>query len=147
MLEARQELPSKPTMPSLEVRKLRASLILEEAIETIRDGLGLELDGFASGELLNECHKAQEDGEWHEINSGDLVKLADGCADTKVVTIGTELACGIDGEAVFEEVHRSNMSKFIDGTFREDGKYVKGPSYSKADIKKVLTGMSCVPEP
>ena len=37
-----QETPDKPGIPSLEVRKLRAKLILEEALETIVNGLGVE---------------------------------------------------------------------------------------------------------
>ena len=141
MEAAQQALPSQPTVPSLEVRMLRASLMLEECIETIRDGLGLDIFIKAPtdhGARLEDVLLAQEAGLWFELHSGDLVCIADGCADTKVVTDGTALACGIDLEPVFAEVHRSNMSKFIDGTFREDGKYVKGPSYSRAAIKPIL---------
>lgn len=40
---------------------------------------------------------------------------------------------------LFDEVHRSNMSKFIDGHKDENtGKWIKGPSYSPADIKSVV---------
>lgn len=44
-------------------------------------------------------------------------------------------------DACFLEVHRSNMSKLgEDGKpiRREDGKILKGPNYSPADIQKVL---------
>lgn len=44
-------------------------------------------------------------------------------------------------EKVFDEVHRSNMSKvFPDGTVRYDegGKVLKPDTYSKADIKSIL---------
>jgi predicted HAD superfamily Cof-like phosphohydrolase len=43
--------------------------------------------------------------------------------------------------AVFDEVHRSNMSKLgADNKpiIREDGKVLKGPNYSPPDIKAVL---------
>lgn len=69
----------------------------------------------------------------------DIVKVADSIADALYVILGTSVACGIDIEPIFAEVHRSNMTKFIDGTFREDGKYLKGPSYEKADIAGVLS--------
>ena len=48
------------------------------------------------------------------------------------------MAYGIDMEPIHEEIQRSNMSKFIDGHLREDGKWVKGPSYSPADIKPII---------
>ena len=44
---------------------------------------------------------------------------------------------------VFEEIHRSNMSKLDDKglpIFREDGKVLKGKDYFKPDIKKILDG-------
>jgi hypothetical protein len=43
MRKAEQGLPQVPTAPSIDVRLLRAKLILEEAIETIRKGLGVQI--------------------------------------------------------------------------------------------------------
>jgi hypothetical protein len=39
-------------------------------------------------------------------------------------------------QIIFDEVHRSNMSKLVDGkpVYREDGKVMKGPNYSPADL-------------
>lgn len=51
------------------------------------------------------------------------------------------MGMGSQMQDVFDEVHRSNMSKvFPDGTvkYREDGKVLKPDTYSKADIKSVL---------
>jgi predicted HAD superfamily Cof-like phosphohydrolase len=127
MLKARQECPANPILPSYEIRKLRAALILEEAVETI-NALGFE--------IKYSCHKDLVVLE--EAFEPNLVQIADGCADLKVVTIGTEIACGINGEQTFNEVMRSNMTKFIDGTFRADGKYLKGPSYEKPRLKEIL---------
>jgi predicted HAD superfamily Cof-like phosphohydrolase len=42
---------------------------------------------------------------------------------------------------VFDEIHRSNMSKLgADGLpiYRADGKVLKGPSYFKPDFKYIL---------
>jgi predicted HAD superfamily Cof-like phosphohydrolase len=44
-------------------------------------------------------------------------------------------------EEVFDEIHRSNMSKLgEDGKplYREDGKVLKGPNYFRPDIKKII---------
>jgi predicted HAD superfamily Cof-like phosphohydrolase len=42
---------------------------------------------------------------------------------------------------IFNEIHRSNMSKLDeDGNpiYREDGKIMKGPNYFKPNFKKIL---------
>lgn len=52
-----QECPQKPIIPSLEIRKLRAKLIMEEALELITHGLCITMeiksraDGINIGEL------------------------------------------------------------------------------------------------
>ena len=68
----------------------------------------------------------------------DLIEIADGIADVIVVVAGTAAAYGIDLDAVFAEVHRSNMSKVADGLKDEGGKIIKGPNYSPPDIAGVL---------
>lgn len=68
----------------------------------------------------------------------DLVDIADALADLVYVVVGTAVAHGINLAPIFEEVHRSNMSKFIDGHRREDGKWIKGKSYSPADLRPIL---------
>lgn len=150
-----QEVPDKVTMPSLEVRKLRARLILEEARETVT-ALGVYWDTDA--------------GRWNETNGTDhsLEMIADGIADSLVVLLGTAVACGIDIKPVFDEVMCSNRSKMwtseelealkedyfinkkvLNYTYKEydksivgerrfilmlDGKVIKSPSYSPANI-------------
>jgi len=93
-----QETPDKPTIPSLKIRKLRAKLILEEALEEI-DALGLCVEG--------QCDIVESNIE------PDLVLIADGLADSHYVGyLGTAIACGINNmDEIFDEVHRSNMAK------------------------------------
>lgn len=72
---------------------------------------------------------------------GDLVGIADALADIIYVVYGTALTYGIDLDAVFREVHRSNMSKLdIDGKplIRDDGKVLKSERYFPPDIVSVL---------
>jgi hypothetical protein len=65
-----QVINSAPTVPSLEVRKLRAKLILEEALETV-EALGFIIHGREVDKLLNE----------HLEVEPNLIELADGLAD------------------------------------------------------------------
>ena len=44
-------------------------------------------------------------------------------------------------DSAFKEVHRSNLSKLDENgkpIFREDGKLLKGPNFSKPDLKSIL---------
>ncbi|MDJ0463103.1 MazG nucleotide pyrophosphohydrolase domain-containing protein [Streptomyces sp. H27-C3] len=69
------------------------------------------------------------------------VALAKELADLLYVTYGTAEVLGIPLTDVFEEVHRSNMSKLgLDGrpVRRSDGKVLKGPNYTEADVDKIL---------
>ncbi len=67
----------------------------------------------------------------------DLPSIAKELADLLYVVYGTAVSLGIDMEPVFQEVHRSNMSK-VGGHKREDGKWVKPPTYSPASLEKIL---------
>lgn len=67
----------------------------------------------------------------------DLSAIAKELADLLYVVYGTAVSCGIDLEPVFQEVHRSNLSK-VGGSRREDGKWVKPPTYSPACIQPIL---------
>lgn len=67
----------------------------------------------------------------------DLSSIAKELADLLYVVYGTAVSLGIDMEPVFREVHRSNMSK-VGGHKREDGKWVKPPTYSPAQLDDLL---------
>jgi len=71
------------------------------------------------------------------MQSKDLSAMAKELADLLYVVYGTAVSLGIDMEPVFKEVHRSNMSK-VGGYKREDGKWVKPPTYSPASLDIIL---------
>lgn len=108
-----------PRQPESRTRELRYKLIEEEAGETLR-ALDLIFDGSPVA---------------------DLAELADGLADLIWVCVGTAIHFGIDLPAVFEEVRKTNMSKFGPGSYvREDGKRMKPPGFVPPDIEGVLKG-------
>nr|MBI3612264.1 hypothetical protein [Nitrospirota bacterium] len=97
-----------PVLPDEATRSLRLRLIQEE-FDELREALGRP----------------------------DVAALAKELADLLYVVYGTAVSCGIDMEPVFREVHRSNMSK-VGGHKRADGKWVKPPGYSPADLRPIL---------
>ena len=100
------KMAEKPGLTDPKTRGLRYKLIQEE-----------------SNELLDA------------IEDNDLVAIADGIADLLYVTFGTALAYGLPIKEVFEEVHRSNMTK----SFNKNryGKTIK-EAYSPARIEGIL---------
>lgn len=103
--------------------------------------------------LINEEHaEVSEEFQWAmrstngsarpEAREAEVVKrLAKELADVLYVTYGAALEFGIDLDAVFAEVHSSNMSKLgEDGKpiYRHDGKVMKGQNYHEADLDLAL---------
>ena len=123
MVKAGQDCPKLPTAPTHEVATLRIKLIQEE-LDELYNAIG-----------LGRRFVAQDETEHVPF---DAVETADAITDLLVVVLGTAVACGIDIQPCWDEVHRSNMTKFIDGYRREDGKWVKGPSYSPANLKPII---------
>ena len=86
----------------------------------------------------------EENEEYLEAcKKGDLVEIADALGDQLYILFGTILRHGLQYkiEEVYDEIHRSNMSKLDkDGQpiFREDGKILKSELYFRPDIRKVL---------
>jgi hypothetical protein len=101
-----------PCLPAQERCELRYSLIREE---------------------LEEFKEACE----HH----DFVGAVDGLIDLLYVVFGSCVELGIEPKLLFDEVHRSNMSKLMpDGTVkrRDDGKILKGPDFFKPDLEALL---------
>lgn len=82
-------------------------------------------------------------GEFNElidaISNKDIVKIADAIVDMIYVLKGTANTFGIDLEEIFDEVHRSNLTKSI-GKIVEDpsGKVLKSKYYSPPDISNII---------
>ena len=107
-----QRVVVKPGFPDDKTMKLRFDLIQEE---------------------LNELKDAME--------TKNLKEIADALTDILYVTYGAGCAYGIDLDECFKEVQRANMSKLgKDGKpiFNEHGKVMKGPNYSKPNLKKFV---------
>lgn len=104
--------PKTPVLPDFQTRKLRKKLLREEYNEYL-------------------------DGE----DNDDLVEIADALCDILYIVYGTGITYGLPMKELFDEVHRSNMSKLgEDGKpiRREDGKILKGPNYFKPDLASIV---------
>ena len=105
-----QEIKEKPEFPEEKTINLRINLIKEE---------------------LEEFQEA--------LREKNLVEVADALTDLLYVTYGAGHAFGIDLDKCFAEVQRSNMSKLGENgkpIFNEYGKVMKGPNFSKPNLKQ-----------
>lgn len=86
-------------------------------------------------EELNEYRAAAE--------ARDLVGVADALSDLMYVVLGTYVSHGLQdvAEALFDEVHRSNMSKLDEHgqvIYRGDGKVLKSHLWQPPDLARIL---------
>ena len=141
MQKAGQATPTTPTIPDADTRVLRAKLILEEALETVRAlGVGVRVT-TEDGQEVDFDHVDHLDFE--ADGDVDLEGVVDGCADISVVTIGTLIAFGVDDEPVLEEVDHANLRKFGPGSYvRDDGKWMKPADWTPPDIQGVLNRLA-----
>lgn len=75
------------------------------------------------------------------IACGDMVKIADGIADSIWVLCALAIACGLPLPAIWQEVYKTNMAKLgPDGKpiFNSSGKYIKPPGWVGPDIEGIL---------
>lgn len=93
-------------------------------------------------ELRYELMKEENDEYLEAVKSGSLVDTADALGDMLYILCGTILEHGMQYkiDEVFNEINRSNMSKLENGKpiYREDGKVLKGSSYFKPNLSKIL---------
>lgn len=116
--------PEGPTIPSQDLVRLRMRLIREEYEEVSTDFKKLLQKDLTYAEAIPIMR--------------DLLKEL---ADLRYVTEGAAVALGLDIEAAYKEVHRSNMSKLgEDGKpiYRADRKVLKGPNYTEADLSQIV---------
>ena len=76
------------------------------------------------------------------VTKEELIELADATTDITVVNCGFAVATGIDGDACYQDVAGSNLSKANPetGVIDKDpsGKWIKGVNYKEPNLKKVL---------
>jgi predicted HAD superfamily Cof-like phosphohydrolase len=88
--------------------------------------------------IQEELDEYQEAAEAH-----DLIGVADALSDLMYVVLGTYVSHGLQdlAEALFAEVHASNMSK-LDANgqvlYRSDGKVLKSNLWRPPDLKRIL---------
>ena len=87
----------------------------------------------------------EENEEYLEAaQNGDLNLIADALGDKLYILFGTIVAHGLQHKIVevFNEIHRSNMSKLDNDSkpiYREDGKIMKSENYFLPDIDRVMS--------
>lgn len=107
--------------PVWQDRRLRAELILEEAMETI-EALGFNVTAEV----------------WESVNDEpDWVGFIDGLCDLIYVACGAAVTMGIDLDPFWDEVQRANMGK-AGGPVRADGKVLKPEGWRGPDIEGTL---------
>jgi predicted HAD superfamily Cof-like phosphohydrolase len=85
----------------------------------------------------------EEYNEYMQAESeDDIVEIADALADIIYIACGTAVSYGIPLKRVFDEVHRSNMAKLVDGKVRRraDGKILKPDGWTPPDTKAAVFG-------
>lgn len=142
MLRAKQEVPMVPTEPTEAVRILRAKLIMEEALETIRIGLGINV---AAASYKGVVEIKEEDLRFFPSKDRpfSMVETVDGCCDVAVVTTGTLSACGVPDSMFQIAVNQNNLMKFGPGhSIRKDGKLIKPPGHQPPKIQMLLNSIT-----
>jgi predicted HAD superfamily Cof-like phosphohydrolase len=142
--ELRRPRPSSSSLPETQIRPIGAAAALAQ----FHQAFNLPMRQVPSADIdlalarLRVALLQEEVGEFVAASERrDLIGVADALADIVYVAYGTALTYGIDLDAVFHEVHRSNMSKLgSDGNplIREDGKVLKSERYFPPDIESVL---------
>lgn len=106
-----QRVGRRPQLPDMNERSLRMKLLQEE---------------------FREYTEAEGDD--------NLVEVADALADLIYIACGTAVSYGIPLDEIYQEVHRSNMAKLVDGKVlrRDDGKVIKPEGWTAPDIAAIL---------
>jgi predicted HAD superfamily Cof-like phosphohydrolase len=127
---------------------------LREAIHKVRqfhDAFGLAAADRPTADIPPELRALrvrllEEELEEYQVAAaaGDLVAVADALTDLAYILFGTYVTHGLEAsaDALFDEVHRSNMSKLDESgrpLYRADGKVLKSPRFSEPDLAPILS--------
>lgn len=94
--------------------------------------------------MLRYTLMREENEEYLEAaKNNDMIEIADALGDQLYILLGTILRHGVQDKIVevFDEIHRSNMSKLDENgnpIYREDGKVLKSNLYFRPDIAKIM---------
>ena len=124
--------------------RMRLKLIKEEFFELLAACEIWPKFGLADGGEMRVEEMIDDAIDCDFAGHVNLVEVADALADLDYVVEGCRVEMGIDGEAIHDEVHRSNMAKLgPDGKplMREDGKITKPDGWTPPDIAGVLAKM------
>jgi predicted HAD superfamily Cof-like phosphohydrolase len=94
-------------------------------------------------ELRHRLMQEENDEYLEACRNNDLTQIADALGDKMYILFGSIIAHGLQYkiEEIFNEIHRSNMSKLDDEgkpIYREDGKILKSKNYFLPEIDKIL---------
>lgn len=137
MVKAEQETPDRPTLPSMQVRIGRLKWLAEELCE-LANAWGVEIDLNNRGNTTGNFVATPVDNPQFTDPVDAITEAYDASLDLIVFAVGNGVAMGTELQPGWDEVHSSNMSKFIDGYKREDGKWIKGPSYKPAQLAPII---------
>jgi len=121
----------------MQVRIGRLKWLAEELCE-LANAWGVEIDinnryGATDNFIAYEAVKPM-----YTNTTEAITEAYDASLDLIVFSVGNGVAMGTDLQPGWDEVHASNMSKFIDGHRRADGKWMKGPSYRPARLAPII---------
>ena len=141
-----QDVHTTARFPMEKIRQLRFDLI-EEELDELNDAMKKqeELEAvFYKKYGLREAPAIDDPRGFKEFFSDSdaiLIEIADALTDLLYVIYGAGHAYGIDLDACFDEVQRSNMSKLDENgkaIKRKDGKILKGPNYSPPNLRGIV---------
>ena len=109
---------------------------------------GFEQAPVSELELWSSLIREEAEELLEALKEEDVLQTADGVADLLYVVFGACVSLNLPVGELFDEVHRSNMTKLGGGAEkRNDGKIEKGAEYSPPDISGVLARHQVDPKP
>ena len=124
-------------MPPLDVRIGRLRWLAEELCE-LANAWGVEFDLNNRGTATDNFAAWPAPKPMYTDPTDALVEAYDATLDLLVFSVGNGVAMGTELFPGWQEVNRSNMTKFIDGWLREDGKWMKGPSAQPPALRPIV---------
>ncbi|HXS77504.1 MAG TPA: hypothetical protein VN753_15090 [Terracidiphilus sp.] len=167
MKQFEQEVKESPEMPDPATRLLRARLVFEEALEFVRacgctvtsgsqsrviDSLAVEHDPSGTPDLVEyvdgcidqlvvtygalNAAGIQAESAWDEVQRSNMSKAWPHCSICDaVLELGPASDLVHPGDSY---AHGGSWSTVLKVHKREDGKFIKAPTYSPANLKRVI---------